>query len=254
MDIFISYRRDDSAGHAGRLYDHLSKRFGTGRVFMDIDAIPPGADFNAEIDRVLRRCAVVLVVIGRRWLESMSQRRQTDYLRAEISAALGRGASVRVIPVLVDGAVLPERFRLPADLQPLVARHAFQLNDRSFAHDANKLIDAIARHVRPKAPGVRRKRPQAAQVERGGSGSSPPKAKRTRSRKEREPVPPEPRAAKQTSGASEAAPRKRAPARRRQAGEVQAGAKPRPPQPSKSKPQQAQKAKAQPADGQRKSP
>ncbi len=43
--IFISYRRDDSAGHAGRLYDRLVDRFGQGQVFMDVDAIRPGLDF-----------------------------------------------------------------------------------------------------------------------------------------------------------------------------------------------------------------
>ncbi len=40
--IFISYRRDDSGGRAGRLYDHLIAHFGQGQVFMDVDTIRPG--------------------------------------------------------------------------------------------------------------------------------------------------------------------------------------------------------------------
>ena len=32
-EIFLSYRREDSAGQAGPIFEHLSARFGSGRVF-----------------------------------------------------------------------------------------------------------------------------------------------------------------------------------------------------------------------------
>ena len=40
--VFVSYRRDDAAAYAGRLYDALSARFGADNVFMDVDAIGLG--------------------------------------------------------------------------------------------------------------------------------------------------------------------------------------------------------------------
>jgi hypothetical protein len=47
--IFVSYRRQDSAHLAGRLYDRLADRFGEGQVFMDVDTIKLGVDFAEEI-------------------------------------------------------------------------------------------------------------------------------------------------------------------------------------------------------------
>lgn len=52
--IFVSYRRQDSVGHAGRLYDFLVNRYGEDRIFMDLAAIAPGEDFVLAIERVLR--------------------------------------------------------------------------------------------------------------------------------------------------------------------------------------------------------
>lgn len=104
--IFISYRRDDSAGHAGRLYDRLEREFPELRVFMDVERIAAGEDFTRVIDTTLRACEVCLVVIGTRWLataDKFGRRRldqPDDWVRLEIAAALTRG--VRVIPLLVD--------------------------------------------------------------------------------------------------------------------------------------------------------
>src|SRR6185436_20376025 len=104
--IFISYRRQDAAGEAGRLSDHLTRRFGPNVVFMDIDTIAPGTDFVVELDRALGKTAVVIVVIGRKWLTVTNpdgSRRiddRADFVRSEIHTALQRGT--RVIPVLVQ--------------------------------------------------------------------------------------------------------------------------------------------------------
>ena len=63
--IFLSYRRDDSAGHAGRLYDALTSRFGETRVFMDVDTIEPGVDFVQAVERAVSSCDVLIALIGR---------------------------------------------------------------------------------------------------------------------------------------------------------------------------------------------
>src|SRR5437762_13185902 len=92
--VFISYRRDDASGHAGRLYDYLVASLGKGRVFMDVDAIAPGADFVERIDSALSRSRAMFVVIGPRWgvaTDRAGRRRlddPRDVVRREIAAAL----------------------------------------------------------------------------------------------------------------------------------------------------------------------
>ena len=66
--IFISYRRDDSAGHAGRLYDRLCDHFGLDHVFMDVDTIKPGRDFVDAIQIAVSGCNGLVAIIGQDWL------------------------------------------------------------------------------------------------------------------------------------------------------------------------------------------
>jgi hypothetical protein len=109
--IFVSYRRQESSHLAGRLYDRLADRFGEAQVFIDVDTIEPGVDFAEEIFRAVAACKVLLAIIGPAWLSSadgQGGRRLDDpgdIVRLEVEAALQRG--VRVIPILMDGAVMP---------------------------------------------------------------------------------------------------------------------------------------------------
>eukprot|EP01041_Mallomonas_annulata_P016357 gene16357-biopygen9244 len=105
--IFISYRRDDSAGYAGRLYDRLAAQFGADRVFMDVAGIELGTDFVTAIEQAVGSCKVLIVVIGDEWLsttDTAGRRRLDDphdFVRLETSVALER--EIRVVPVLVGG-------------------------------------------------------------------------------------------------------------------------------------------------------
>ena len=146
LQIFISYRREDSSGQAGRLYDSLSDEFGHDNVFIDLDAIGPGEDFADVIDQALQRCDVVLVVIGPRWLslEREGVRRlddPNDYLRIEIEHSLARAP--RVIPVLVQDAEMPSSRDLPEPIKNLARRNAFELSDSRWRLDVGRLIDAL---------------------------------------------------------------------------------------------------------------
>src|SRR6266550_4238978 len=97
LRIFLSYRRTDTGGHAGRLYDALSARFGAEQVFMDVDTILIGVDFTEAVREAVAKCDVFLALIGKQWLSSddgTGQRRidvPDDYLRVEVEAALKRG-------------------------------------------------------------------------------------------------------------------------------------------------------------------
>jgi hypothetical protein len=146
---FISYRRDDAAGYAGRLHEALERRLGEERIFRDIDTLEPGHDFVEAIETRLRECQVFLALIGREWLDATDAagRRRLDqahdYVRLEIAGALGR-PGVRVIPVLIEGATMPAPEALPEDIRPLARRHAMNLRDDAWDHDVDRLAGAIA--------------------------------------------------------------------------------------------------------------
>lgn len=141
--VFISYRREDAAGHAGRLCDRLNQQFGGQRVFMDVEDIQPGQHFADAIGRTLDGCAALLVVMGPRWLDLLRQRAShpEDFVRLEVAAALARG--IAVIPVLVGGAVMPSGDALPPELRELSRRQAVVLRDDRFDDDASRLTAAL---------------------------------------------------------------------------------------------------------------
>ena len=125
--VFISYRRDDSAAFAGRVHDRLEREFGRDLLFMDVDAIPLGADFVEVLGREVAKCDVLLAIIGPNWVDARADdgsRRledDNDFVRIEIATALARG--IPVIPVLLEGTKVPRADQLPSDLKGLVRRN-----------------------------------------------------------------------------------------------------------------------------------
>lgn len=148
--VFISYRRDDTAGHAGRLFDHLQRAFGADGVFMDLDDIGRGDTFAEILTTKLQDSDVLIAVVGRRWLtltDPAGRRRldsDDDWVREEIRTALRAGHLV--IPVRVDGAAMPAAADLPEDLRDLMGRQWAEVRDGSaFEHDVEDLIRDIRR-------------------------------------------------------------------------------------------------------------
>jgi Tol biopolymer transport system component len=144
--IFISYRREDSAGQAGRLYDRLSARFGRDRVFMDVDSIGAGRDFTQEIERAIGSSEAFIVIIGRDWL-TVSDGGQPrlnnprDYVRIEVETALTQ--PVTVIPVLVRNSSMPRQDELPEPLALLSTRNAVEVRDKEFDYDVDRVIGRL---------------------------------------------------------------------------------------------------------------
>ena len=148
--IFISYRRDDERSFAGRLYDRLLRQFGEDQIFMDVDSIELGLDFTDVIEDRLGQCRVMLVVMGRHWLDCSApdgERRldnPDDFVRLEVETALAR-QDVRVIPVLVDDAVVPKSSDLPPSLSKLVRRNAIRMSHEGFGADFGRLVNTLER-------------------------------------------------------------------------------------------------------------
>jgi hypothetical protein len=118
-EIFLSYRWADEKGTTGRLFDHLVQAFGKDAIFYDVATIPHGVDFREMIDRTIRSCKVILVVIGPLWLNMQDQGMRrldqvNDPVRIEIETALRWRK--RIIPVLIDDAQMPTEESLPATI------------------------------------------------------------------------------------------------------------------------------------------
>jgi hypothetical protein len=144
--IFLSYRRDDSAGFAGRLSDELEARLGAGSVFRDVDDIRPGEDFVAAIESQLNQVNAVLVMIGPHWLaaDSAGQRRldkADDFVRLEIQAALASGKPL--IPLLVGGVAMPAEADLPTQIADLARHQAISLSDADWKADVARLLTSL---------------------------------------------------------------------------------------------------------------
>jgi TIR domain len=173
--VFICYRREDSAGFAGRIYDRLKASLGRDSVFIDVDNIPAGRDFVEVLSEHVGRCDALIAVIGRKWLASAdndSRRRlddPTDFVRIEIEAALAR--NVPVIPVLVDGAAMPRADDLPDVLKKLARRQGIEISHNRFDSDAERLTDALAR-IDWEKPGCARAVAAAGSPARSEQGSS----------------------------------------------------------------------------------
>ena len=169
--VFISYRREDSPGHAGRNLDRLRAHFGPDVVFMDVHAVA-GIDFVAEIERAVGssgRCSQSSAR-GMATADGAGQRRldnPRDFVRLEIGGALKRG--IPVVPVLVDEARLPGPGDLPDEFEPLVRRNAVVLRDSRWDADFEDLARSVQRLIQAQAP---QQRDAAGQVQPAGAGAN----------------------------------------------------------------------------------
>jgi hypothetical protein len=141
--VFICYRREESAPHAGRLYDAMVDRFGEGNVFMDVD-LAPGVDFVTRITEVVAACRVLIVVMGPTWATLEDEQGEVriadpeDFVRLEVDTGLRR-PEVTPIPVLVRGARMPRREELPAEIQSISRRNALELSEVRWRDDVARL-------------------------------------------------------------------------------------------------------------------
>ena len=159
--IFLSYRRADTSGYAGRLAAALAAHIGPENVFQDVEAIVPGSDFPSAIDAAVARCQVMLVLIGDTWLverDVQGSRRlddPRDFVRLEVAAALRRATPV--LPVLLEGAAMPSASELPEDLASLARFQAIEISDTRWDYDVGRLVAAITKLIGA-APKRRRRR------------------------------------------------------------------------------------------------
>jgi len=150
--VFISYRRLDSADITGRIYDRLAQHFGKASIFKDVDSIPLGIDFRKHLQNSVGQCSVLLVIVGKNWLTAADNGKPRlndakDHLRIELETALQR--DIPIIPVLVQGATVPEEDSLPSSLGSLAYRNGIGVRpDPDFHGDMDRLIRGVEAHLK----------------------------------------------------------------------------------------------------------
>ena len=154
--VFISYRRDDTQGFAGRLADDLGDMLGPDSVFRDIE-IPIGSDFTDVLERAIAASDALLVVIGRHWAGASADGfrsrlfEPTDWVRAEIEAAFEQDKVV--VPVLVGGTAMPAGDDLPESIARLTRLQAASLSDRHWDSEVSELAERLRRRTAAPSPG-----------------------------------------------------------------------------------------------------
>jgi hypothetical protein len=156
--VFLSYRRADTAGHAGRICDDLERHYGSPVVFRDIDSIKVGSDFVKALEAAIETARVAIVLIGDTWLSEPSAdgtprlRDPEDHVHREVAMALGE-PSLTVVPVLVEGVAMPAEQDLPKPLRQLARLQAIELSDSRWEYDIKRLarvLEAAGIHAEPR--------------------------------------------------------------------------------------------------------
>lgn len=138
--IFVSYRRDDTSGSSGRLFDALEERYGEDAIFFDVYKLDGGVDFVLEIEAALAKSGVLLAVIGPDWLRRAHDA-GVDYVLTEVTAAFDH--KVPVLPVLVEGGAVPPAESLPEPARALATLHALEISHSRWDHDLDRLVKRI---------------------------------------------------------------------------------------------------------------
>lgn len=146
--VFISYRRADTAPSADRIDERLVRALGRSNVFYDKHDTPPGKAFKRLIERRLKSSQVLLVVVGKEWVDARKDGRRRledpeDFVRQEVEMGIERAGDCRLIPVLVHGQSMLTRDRLPPSLAPLCDFVAHEIRQQHFDEDLGVLIQDI---------------------------------------------------------------------------------------------------------------
>ena len=153
MRIFISYRRSDTRHLAGRLSDILRGADNVDAVFIDVESIKPGADFEREMIAAINASDICLALIGESWNAQGRIHDERDAVRLEIHAALQRAHAGRLnlTPILVDGARMPAADQLPDELKALATRNAPSLSHGTFRSDLDALAQQLGIELQPES-------------------------------------------------------------------------------------------------------
>jgi hypothetical protein len=144
IKAFISYRRHDAyiplkeGGGLDFAFIHTLEsaliRAGFDEVFVDTGAIKAGQNFENKIFKAVSDSDLIVVVVGGRWLDILREKRaskERDTLVREIRAGLNQ--EKEVVPLLIDGAIMPSEIDLPQQIRPFHDRQGLLIKSTDSA-------------------------------------------------------------------------------------------------------------------------
>lgn len=152
--IFLSSRRCSNQSITHKIHEHLEAVYGKDAVFLDAKSIPTGKHIRHYIRDCLSQCALALPVIAAEWLNSITTpglnsgdwNKPIDWVRIELEEALAC-SNVRVVPLLIDGVVIPREDMLPAGLKELPHHNGLCISSNAFHEDKQRLVRELNRLI-----------------------------------------------------------------------------------------------------------
>lgn len=154
-EVFVNYRAKDNPLGAAGIHEMLARRFGGDRVFRDSVSMAAGDQYPQKLRERLERADVLVAVIGPRWNELTDElgvlliQRDRDWVRWEIARAIERG--IPIVPVLLrdtpEDATPPDRAILPASVCKLADYQTFEVSQKRFGADLDRLADRLVELV-----------------------------------------------------------------------------------------------------------
>lgn len=152
-NLFINYRRDDSAPQAKLIAKALGEVVHSDQIFLDTDSIDIGTEWPNSIQTALEKSNIVLIVIGPNWLKAgineWGQRRidnENDWVRKEIANSLV-DPNKKIIPILVEGATIPPESALPDCIKQITKKQAIEIRRNYWDHDIKLLIAKFQKNI-----------------------------------------------------------------------------------------------------------
>ncbi|RZO49581.1 MAG: TIR domain-containing protein [Sandaracinaceae bacterium] len=138
--IFLSYRTADALCDAAWLTESLRRSFGHASVFLAPESLRHETDFPPELKRSIRRCSVVIVIVGPNW--NPEQLHNTDdWVRHELECA--KQYNKPVFATLVRGSAFPEETPDAPELKRLKESQFQKIRDESIRADLGNLCHRI---------------------------------------------------------------------------------------------------------------
>lgn len=155
-NIFLSYRSEDSPEEIARIRESLyrySQNTNQNAHLTCATDIAAGEDFHKNLTDTIRNSEALLVIIGKNWLNAKNnngmERLQdpTDVVRTEIESAFV--FEVPVLPVLIEGTMLPLATQMPHSLLKLTTSMASPVRSNTeFDSDIEQLVSRLNNYLR----------------------------------------------------------------------------------------------------------
>lgn len=164
LRAFICYRRSDSFMHLGapegagpdftfiKSIKSIFLKLGFDSVFLDVERIQVYADYDSSSFKAIEDCDLFIAVVGNEWMSLLDRRISAgtpDAVVQEIRTALRYEKPI--LPILVDGAIMPAAERLPTTITRFHFANAKSISVNDTLESIQQIVAEPVRSIRKMA-------------------------------------------------------------------------------------------------------